>query len=410
MSEFLNRLLTESPLLQGGLVLMVTGWLGYQLRAMPANALSLLRLWTTRVVQVRDTHPHYDVWLAMLTEHAVRKGGPRTLEVRTRYNDDGTRGNSASLAAGTDEFWARVQGRWCFVRVYREEGGLGKDLSPRFIIVVEMMMCRRSDVARMVEDVERRAAVAEPLQVVDLYNRYGTCTTLKIPKREAATLCLPAGVFESVELRLREFCAAREQYERAGIPWRFGVLLAGEPGTGKTSLSHALASRLGLRIAVVTLADLESDQELVDVFQSVQDQAIVLIEDVDCAFRKRKGADAEGVSFSGFLNCIDGVMAPHNGRILVMSTNHADRLDPALIRPGRVDLRVDVPLLSRQDASDYADRIFPHVATRHDVVDEVMATERPTPALLINRLTGERWQRPGAGATKVMERSGHAHD
>ncbi len=78
-----------------------------------------------------------------------------------------------------------------------------------------------------------------------------------------------------------------------------------------------------------------------------------------------------------------------------MSTNHLERLDPALIRPGRIDLQVEVPLLSRQDASDYADRIFPHVATRHDVVDAVMAAERPTPAILINRLTQQRWHRPG---------------
>jgi predicted nuclease with RNAse H fold len=79
MNEFLNKLLTQSPLLQGGLALMVAGWLGYQLRALPERAWAVVRQWTTRVVQVRETHPHYEHWLAMLTEHTVRKDGPRTL-------------------------------------------------------------------------------------------------------------------------------------------------------------------------------------------------------------------------------------------------------------------------------------------------------------------------------------------
>ena len=59
---------------------------------------------------------------------------------------------------------------------------------------------------------------------MDLYNRHGSCTTVKIPKRDPGTLCLPPGVFESIEGRLRDFCAAREQYEWAGIPWRFGAI------------------------------------------------------------------------------------------------------------------------------------------------------------------------------------------
>lgn len=399
VSELIDKLIAQSPLVQGGLALMVAGWLGYQMRSLPERAWSFVRWWMTRVVQVRETHPHYEQWLSLLTEHAVRRDGPRTLEVRANWEE----GRAMSrLSAGTDNFWARVHGTWCHVHVQREDApGKMAVQQQRFIIQVEMLWSTRRDVERMTAEVARRAAVIEPKQLVDLYDRHGGSTTVKIPKREAYTLCLPRGMFESVEQRLREFCSAREQYEWAGIPWRFGVLLYGEPGTGKTSLAHALASRLGMRIAVVPLADFGSDHEMVDVFRSVEEQAVVLIEDVDCAFRQRDegGEAAAGVSFSGFLNCIDGVMAPQNGRILVMTTNHVDRLDPALIRPGRIDLRIEVPTLGRQEASDYADRVFPHVAARHDVVSEVMALEKPTPAVLINRLTRERWHRSGIGGT-----------
>lgn len=391
MNETLTQLMNQSPLVQGGMTLMIAGWLGYQLRTLPGRVMDLFRENATRQVQIRDTHPHYEAWLAMLTEHAVRPGGPRTLEVRVSRDADGVCVNGAALTAGVADFWARVHGHWCHVSVHREDRTSTMNFMPRYMITAEVFMCSREDLGRITDEAARRATTVENRQLVDFYSRHGCRSTVKIPKRTPETLCLPKGLFESVERQLRDFCGSRERYERAGLPWRQGVLLSGPPGTGKTSFAHALASKLGLRIAVITLADLESDTELVETFRSIEDQAIILIEDVDCAFRMRDGESAAGISFSGFLNCIDGVMAPHNGRILVMSTNHVDRLDPALVRPGRVDLHVEVPALSRQAAMDYVDRVFPHVPTRHAIVDEVMTLDCPTPAVLINRLTHRRW-------------------
>lgn len=402
----LTQIIQANPFVQGGLTLMIAGWVGYQLRSFPGRVFEVVRKWTTRVIEIRENNPLYEAWLGMLTDGAIRPGGPRTLEVRPTSTEYEERAASSAFSAGSDRFWARTCGKWCHVSIHREESaGHQADLVRRFIIIVEVVCASRADLGNMMAMAKRRANIVEDRQLVDLCDKYGSKNTITMPRRSPDTLCFAKGLYESIEQRVVEFCASREDYERAGIPWRFGLLLHGEPGTGKTSLAHVLASELGRRLAVIPLADLRGDEELVSAFMCVSDQAIVLIEDVDCAFTKRQSEDAKGITFSGFLNCIDGMLAPHDGRVLVMSTNHIDRLDPALIRPGRIDLRVQVPLLDRQTATDYVDRVFAHVANRHDVVEETMQIEHPTPAMLINRIMQEDWRRSGRMDPKNMGHS-----
>ena len=83
-----------------------------------------------------------------------------------------------------------------------------------------------------------------------------------------------------------------------------------------------------------------TDERLVNLFTGAPPKSIILLEDVDSSFtlqRDTKNA-AEGLTFSGMLNALDGV-ASHEGRIVFMTTNHIEKLAPALIRPGRVDAR-----------------------------------------------------------------------
>ena len=86
--------------------------------------------------------------------------------------------------------------------------------------------------------------------------------------------------------------------------------------------------------------------------------AILVFEDVDAAFNGREAEGADGVSFSGLLNAIDGVAA-QEGRALFMTTNHIERLDPALIRPGRADMHQELGLVGAGAAEELFLRFFP---------------------------------------------------
>ncbi|KAE8407136.1 hypothetical protein BDV37DRAFT_291367 [Aspergillus pseudonomiae] len=155
----------------------------------------------------------------------------------------------------------------------------------------------------------------------------------------------------------------RKWHQLRDFPYRRGYLFYGPPGTGKSSFCLAIASLVQLDIYVIDLTMNGLDENtLTLLFQSLPERCIVLFEDVDQAgIQKRKSekplleipeemngkehivAEAPGrsnsITLAGFLNLLDGVSA-QEGRILVMTTNHIDQLDPALLRPGRVDMKV----------------------------------------------------------------------
>lgn len=151
-------------------------------------------------------------------------------------------------------------------------------------------------------------------------------------------------------------------FTRRKMPYRKGYLFYGPPGTGKSSFSLSMAGEFNLDIYITHLASVD-DKTLQHLFNSLPEKCIVLLEDIDAASTTRSPSiDVSGVessstqtkvSLSGLLNAIDGV-ASHEGRVLIMTTNHIEKLDEALIRPGRVDMKSEFGLAD----SDMAARLF----------------------------------------------------
>jgi len=144
---------------------------------------------------------------------------------------------------------------------------------------------------------------------------------------------------------IKHFQSSANWYMDMGIPYRRGYLLFGPPGTGKTSFTLAVAGALKLNICYLNLSGENMDDDgLNRALNQAPANCIILLEDIDAIFRSRTAVKGKkgrrSVSFSGLLNALDGVRS-QEGRILVMSTNHKERLDPALIRPGRCDMHLE---------------------------------------------------------------------
>lgn len=144
---------------------------------------------------------------------------------------------------------------------------------------------------------------------------------------------------------------SQKWYRARAIPYRRGYLFHGPPGTGKTSLSLALAGIFRFDLYTVSLNDTSmTEAGLAQLFRYLPKRCIVLLEDIDDAGLKRDSRDIArnsskddappaGISMSGLLNVIDGV-GSQEGRILIMTTNHPENLDEAMLRSGRVDVKI----------------------------------------------------------------------
>lgn len=164
-------------------------------------------------------------------------------------------------------------------------------------------------------------------------------------KRPFESVVLEEGLANNICSDVQEFLHARTWYLDRGIPYRRGYLLYGPPGTGKTSFVQALAGALDYNIAMLSLSQIGLNDDLLNqLLLNLPPRTFVLLEDADAAFVNRRQRESDGysgatVTFSGLLNALDGVASAEE-RVVFMTTNHIDRLDEALIRPGRIDMMV----------------------------------------------------------------------
>jgi len=174
-------------------------------------------------------------------------------------------------------------------------------------------------------------------------------------KRDMASIYLPKKQKAEIITDMAKFLdpSTRAKYLRLGINHKRVYLLEGIPGTGKTSLITALASKFNFNIAIISFVPKMSDVDLLKILRNINDtyeershlnnelnnkKTLIVFEDIDCIFKERKSNDEarNGITFSGLLNALDGITSNEN-LICFITTNFKSHLDSALLRPGRID-------------------------------------------------------------------------
>ena len=234
------------------------------------------------------------------------------------------------------------------------------------------------------------------------------------------SVILKKGLKEDLVEDITLFQSSAKWYKSTGVPYRRGILLYGPPGCGKSSFIVALAGQLKLSVCLLSLASpIMTDQMLGELMVTAPPASIILLEDVDAAFPPQddcaisaspmmpgsggmKVGQGSAVTLSGLLNAIDGIAA-QEGSIVILTTNHPERLPPALLRPGRVDKRLLFDRADREQVRRMFLKFFPKdrypdddVETCADEISERIEEGSLTTAQLQGMFMGCRLRGPRA--------------
>jgi chaperone BCS1 len=365
--SFIKEQLATNDLFKGGLLLMVGGALLAIVRGWPSRIWGFVRRQSMIVIDIPDKDPAFQWVNLWLSEHNYSRKRARLLTIKTeRLDREHSKPNIIfSPAPGTHYLWYKR--RLIILTRERQEGessggaagGGGRDPFREYFTI--RILGRDRSAATML--ISEAYEVAHPHTIDKLtihrVRHYGDWfTNAWIPRRPLESVILPKTLADEIVKDLRTFFDSEEWYLKRGLPYRRGYMLYGPPGNGKTSAIMALASEFDLDIGILNLGADLSDDDLAEALANAPKNTVILLEDIDCVTDGRNTKDDSRVTFSGLLNALDGLGSSH-GQIVFMTTNHIERLDPALIRPGRCDMQVEFTDADEGQLCRMFDRFFP---------------------------------------------------
>lgn len=395
----------NNPVFGGGVLLMLSGAVLALLRKVPTQIYEWVRDQVTVTVRVSSFDPCFEWITIWLNDHPYTKKA-RRLSASTCPSPANADDLQIIFSPSPGTHFIRYKGHLIWlIRERKDDTNGTKFQDPSFGPQKEeywlVMLGRdQATIRGLLEDV--RAFVLKKQEQgasAFIHRHYYWAKLDGFQPRPLGSVILPGSMVAEILADIKEFLAARQWYHERGVPYRRGYMFSGTPGSGKTSFIMGLSDELKMDIYVLNLGSrMVSDDSLPSLMLNIPPKSIILMEDIDAVVPDRErtlvhtntpttqaatpmtpaqtSSDAtesadvpekkteapKGVSLSCLLNCLDGVVAG-NGSIVFMTSNHPERLDPALTRPGRVDVKREFGYVQPEQGVKLLQNFYPGVSS-----------------------------------------------
>jgi chaperone BCS1 len=304
------------------------------------------------------------VWLSCWVEKNLRGRKVNSLLLRTRENEDEYGSGNASGFEVIPEYgtyYLLYKKHFMMVEHRKEVQPAMNQRRPMRSIRMRIWLSWDRNVILDILQEARASYEQSRSKRVDYFrwDTYSDWSGSTIPARPMASLFHPPALIQDLLDDVRLFLDSKQMYEDLGIPYRRGYLLAGPPGTGKSSLILAVASHFELPIYSVPLRGTDiSGERLATLLANCRKPSLLALEDIDClkVATSRKSKANDGLTIAELLNVVDGIGASED-RVLFMTANHPETLDYALTRAGRIDRKFYIDYARDEELKCFHSRI-----------------------------------------------------
>jgi len=376
LQDFISTL-AENPYFNAGAGLFGVGFAVSLGRKGTQVGMVMFRRHCMMTLEVTGRDKSYN-WLLNWISTVGTRTQHMSVETTFNQNDTGKITTNFDFVPSTGAHFMYYRGHWIRIERTREKQMVDMHIGAPWESVTLTTIGRNRELfVKLLEEARHKALEKTEGKTVMFTGMGAEWRQFGYPrnKRPLSSVCLTRGISERIVNDVQEFISNPGWYWDRGIPYRRGYLLHGPPGCGKSSFITALAGELDFSICVLNLSEPGlSDDRLNHLLSVAPQQSIILLEDIDAAFGSRDISSENPsvyqgmgrLTFSGLLNALDGV-ASTEARIVFMTTNHIDRLDPALIRPGRVDLRQEIGYCDNDQLQRMFLRFYPEESKIHSI-------------------------------------------